>query len=144
MYVDTLAIELGRYIREHTPPLPLFEAAASLLVPVPLAPKRLKERGFNQALLLAAALGKTLSLPVDTNTLLRVKETKSQVECETPKERQENISGAFALRENSNLKGKTILLVDDVYTSGATMNECARLLRKGGAREIWGVAVAKG
>lgn len=144
MYVGALAIELERYMNQHTPPLPAFRAAASLLVPVPLAPKRFNERGFNQALLLAAALGKILAIPVDTNTLLRIKETKPQVECETSQERQKNVLGAFALRESGDLKGKTILLVDDIYTSGATMNECARLLKRAGARTVWGVAVAKG
>lgn len=143
-YGDALAAELQRYMREHTPPLPIFEASTSLLVPIPLASQRLRERGFNQALLLAEALGKLLSITVDANTLIRVRETKPQVECETSKERQENISGAFALRDGSNLKGKTILLADDVYTSGATMNECARLLRRAAAKAVWGVAVAKG
>jgi ComF family protein len=144
MYTDTLAREIERYLREHTPPLPAFEAPAFLFVPVPLAAGRLKERGFNQALLLASSLGKLLSIPVVADTLMRVRETKPQIECETPKERRENMLGAFALRENASLKGKTILLVDDVYTSGATMNECARLLKEAGAQAVWGVAVARG
>lgn len=131
-------------MRNRTPPLPAFEAPPCLLVPVPLAPQRLKERGFNQALLLAEALGKLFTIPVNAGALMRVRETKPQVECETPKERQENMGGAFALRDESNLKGKTILLADDVYTSGATMNECARLLKKSGVRAVWGIAVARG
>lgn len=144
MYCDTLAVTVENYIRAHTPPLPTFDPSSSLFTAVPLAPQRLKQRGFNQALLLAEALGKLLSISVDANTLVRTRETKPQVECETPKERQENIAGAFAVRENTNLKGKTILLVDDVYTSGATMNECARVLRRAGAHTVWGVAVARG
>lgn len=114
-------------------------ADADLLVPVPLHPRRLQHRGFNQALLLAlafpgAALGR--------ETLARVRHTLPQVGL-NPKERRENVHRAFAVSRPGEVKGKNVLLVDDLYTTGATVRECARVLKRAGARRVEVLTVAR-
>ena len=114
-----------------------------LLVPVPLYKSRLRWRGYNQAEEIAKELSKSLDVPIENNCLIRRKSTTPQIEL-TGLEREENIKGAFSCQNAERIKGKKILLVDDVYTTGATMEECARVLKEMGAREVWGVVVAKG
>lgn len=115
-----------------------------VLVPIPLSQKRLRKRGYNQAQLLARALGKKFNLEIQP-LLKRVKETKPQYGLKR-EERQENMKGAFALNDEglriNDKKGVTIL-VDDVLTTGSTMLEAAKVLKKNGVKEVWGVALAK-
>lgn len=113
-----------------------------VLVSVPLHSKRKKWRGFNQAETLARLLAKSLGMPF-ADILIRVIDTKTQVGLKRD-ERRKNVVGAFSIKEGTKVRGKTILLVDDVYTSGATMGECCRVLKKAGAKEVWGMAVALG
>jgi len=109
---------------------------ADILIPVPLAQKRAKERGYNQAGLLAKEISKITGIPVVDNFLVRVKYTEAQKKM-TPKERQENLRGAFRIiPPYSKAKGKRILLVDDVFTTGSTVNECSRILKKGKPKSI--------
>ena len=114
-------------------------AAADLLAPVPLHPKRLRHRGFNQALLLAQAFSQA---PVAREALGRTRPTRPQVGLK-PKERRDNVKGAFSVTDPSLVKGKNVLLVDDLYTTGATVKECARVLRKAGARQVEVLTVAR-
>jgi ComF family protein len=114
-------------------------AAADLLVPVPLHPKRLKSRGFNQALLLARTFPE---LPWSRDALVRTRHTVPQVELK-PRERQANVKGAFAVRDPALVQGKQVLLMDDLYTTGATVKECARVLRRAGARRVEVLTVAR-
>jgi len=114
-------------------------ADADLIVPVPLHRKRLKQRGFNQALLLAQAFSQ---VPLGREVLMRVRHTIPQVELK-PKERRDNVKGAFAVPEPSLVKGKNVLLLDDVYTTGATVSECAKVLRRAGARRVEVLTVAR-
>ncbi len=114
-------------------------AVAELLVPVPLHPRRLKARGFNQALLLAQAFDEA---PVARDALVRVRHTVPQVKL-NPKERRDNVKGAFAVPNPARVKGKSILLVDDLFTTGATVKECARVLRRAGARRVEVLTVAR-
>ncbi len=114
------------------------QAPAELIVPLPLHPQRLAERGFNQAGEIAAHLEKRLKIPVDRYSLQRTRATPAQAELPL-KERHKNVRGAFECR--SDLSGKHILLLDDVMTSGATANECARVLKLHGAARV-SVAVA--
>jgi ComF family protein len=113
------------------------------LVAVPLHGKKLKERGFNQSEELAKGLSQHLKLPVFDNALIKIKQTRSQTELKK-EERGKNIQGAFLCPCPDFVKNKRILLVDDVFTSGATMEECAKVLKNTGAKEVWGVAVARG
>jgi ComF family protein len=105
------------------------------IIPVPLHPTRLRERGFNQALLLGKTLGKIHNKIVLTRALRRIRNTIPQVQLDHS-ERVRNVRGAFAVKKQQEIIDKRLLLIDDVYTTGATVNECARVLKKSGAKEI--------
>ena len=109
-----------------------------LVVSIPLHPKREKSRGYNQSELLARVIGKELGLPV-VNLLARVKNNSSQTGLNED-ERRKNVAGIF--RFKTGINGKKILLVDDVLTTGATMEEGAKVLKEAGAGEILGAVVA--
>ncbi|MDX9710224.1 MAG: ComF family protein [Trichloromonas sp.] len=104
-----------------------------LILPVPLHPQRLRERGYNQSLLLARRLGKSLRVPTESRRLQRVRPTPPQQGLPLAA-RQRNLRGAFAL--STPLRGEKVLLIDDVMTTGATVRECAQVLKSGGAGEI--------
>lgn len=120
----------------------LRECVADRIVPVPLHPRRLRWRGFNQALLLARQLSRSYGIPADPFTLLRVKETPPQTQL-NEEERRRNVRGAFGVAAGRSIEGARILLVDDVYTSGATVNECSRTLRRAGAADVSVVTLAR-
>jgi ComF family protein len=113
----------------------------SILIPVPLHQKRLHWRSFNQAEKIAMILGERLHLPLLTD-LVRIKNTKPQVKLNA-EARKTNVKDCFAWAGN-NLQGKNIFLIDDVTTTGSTLNECAKALKSAGADEIWGLVVANG
>jgi ComF family protein len=117
-------------------------AVPHLLVPMPLAAKRMATRGFNQSQLIAAALGKRMQIPVDARELLRVRDTPPQTGL-TREERLKNVRDAFDCA--GSLAGRNVALVDDVMTTGATMSEAARVLKKQGAArvEAWTIARAE-
>ena len=118
--------------------------AGFILIPVPLEKRKLKWRGFNQAEEIGKELAKFFKTPLMNGILMKIKTTLPQVEL-FGEERKENIKGAFLVGKDENLiKGKKILLVDDVYTTGATMEECARVLKIAGAKEIIGIVIARG
>ncbi|MBL7131128.1 MAG: ComF family protein [Candidatus Omnitrophica bacterium] len=104
------------------------------LVPVPLHPKKLRQREFNQAELLAKEINRQIPVPI-TNALMRIKQTSSQTTL-PPEKRFSNIAGAFKIRDAKEVAQKSILLIDDVLTSGATANECSRVLKQEGAKRI--------
>jgi len=106
-----------------------------LLVPVPLHPKRLRERGFNQALLLARALSRRTEIPCQGRILQKKRPTPPQVQLDGG-ERERGVKGAFHIADREGVEGKTILLIDDVYTTGATVNECSKVLIRGGAKRV--------
>ena len=132
--VPALAVFLNDYLKEN--PLP-----GDVLVPVPIHPKRLRERGYNQSSLLARELSRLSGLPLVDNCLVRTVYIAPQAKAASAAERLRNISGAFACR-NTYLYGKGIILIDDVSTSGATMNACAAALKSAGAAAVWGLALA--
>lgn len=113
-----------------------------VLVPVPLHPKRLRQRGYNQSQLLAKELGRLARLPVVSNYLLRQRPSPPQTGTTSAAERQANVAGAFSCRDER-LKGKQILLIDDVATSGATLSACAAALKAAGAGSVWGLTIAR-
>lgn len=120
----------------------LAVCAAEVIMPVPLHPKRLRWRGFNQSILLAREVSRAYSVPMDPFSLRRVRETPPQTEL-NEEERRRNVRGAFALAPGRSIERRNVLLVDDVYTSGATVNECVRTLRKSGARKVFVLTLAR-
>jgi ComF family protein len=106
-----------------------------MLVPVPLAAKRLRQRGFNQAAMLARWLGTSLDIPCDERLLLRVQDTSAQQELKADA-RKNNLRNAFALVPDAPVKGRHLALVDDVLTTGATAQALARLLMDAGAARV--------
>lgn len=112
------------------------------LVPVPLHPRRLRERGYNQSSLLARELGKLINLPVIEDCLVRVKEAQPQVRTATVEDRRKNVTDAFKC-QNGKVRGKQIILIDDVCTSGATLESCASALKSEGVTSVWGLTLAR-
>ncbi len=107
----------------------------SILMPIPLHPLRLRERGYDQALLLANAISSVTELPVLHSHLIRVRNTPHQTGL-NQKERFTNITGAFKIKPSSTVQNKKIILVDDLLTTGATVNEAAKALKAGGANKV--------
>ena len=113
-----------------------------MIIPVPLHPTRLRVREFNQSLLLADQLGRHLVRPVSATTLTRIIATDPQTTL-TRQARLRNLRKAFAVRRPRELMGKRILLVDDVFTTGTTLNECAKILRKSGSGPVFALTLAR-
>lgn len=113
-----------------------------LVLPLPLEKSRLRWRGFNQAEELAKNFCQDFNLEMRNDILFKIKKTKPQMELKG-KERFENIKGAFEIKNPEEIRGRKILLIDDVYTTGATMEEAARILKNFGAKEVWGLVLAR-
>jgi competence protein ComFC len=133
-----LAAPLAKLLNDYliTNPTP-----REVLVPVPLHPKRLRERGYNQSNLLAHELGKLTNLPVVDDCLIRLRHTPPQARTSTVDERRSNVSKTFSCRDNR-LQDREVLLIDDVSTSGATLDACASALKTDGATSVWGLVLA--
>lgn len=129
-----LAKPLGRFLSELRMP------EADGIVPVPLTKKALRQRGFNQTLLLARVLSKSCGIPVHMDLLYKKKETLPQIGLGA-KERITNIKNAYEV--NGDIKGLTLILLDDVMTTGATARECSKTLIKAGAKEVTVVTLAR-
>jgi len=113
-----------------------------VIVPVPLHRRRLRERGFNQSLLLARILAADLGNQLDYLSLIRNRYTQAQTGLKK-KERKKNVKGAFSIIRPDTIKDKKILLIDDVFTTGHTLNECARTLKKSGATTVICLTLAR-
>ena len=133
---------LGDWLAEALKDSRLAARRFDLVVPVPLHPARQRERGFNQAELLAAELRRVSGLTV-RNVLQRTRYTATQTQFDRS-ERMENLRGAFRLRRGSNVQDLRMLLVDDVLTTGSTLSECASVLREAGALSVHAVTAARG
>lgn len=143
-YIKELAKPLTSLIIAHLIYLnKLSNFGDFLLIPVPLYKKKLKQRGFNQTEEIAKELSKNLKIPFFNNALIKTKQTPAQVKLKK-EEREENIKGTFLCQKPEMIKNKKILLVDDVFTTGATMEEAALILKRAGAKEVWGIVVARG
>jgi ComF family protein len=112
----------------------------SVLIPIPLAPKRLRERGYNQSEMLTRALARQWRIPVALDVLVRTRETPTQTAL-TPETRLANVAGAFSVTKGNS--GPILVLVDDVFTTGATLAEAARALEQAGATRVLGVTFAR-
>jgi len=137
--VRALAAPLAKLLKDYlvTNPVP-----GELLVPVPLHQKRLRERGYNQSSLLAWELGKLTNLTVIDDRLIRQRHTPPQARTSNVDERRSNVAGAFVCRDDK-LRDKQILLIDDVSTSGTTLDACAAALKAAGASSVWGLVLAR-
>jgi ComF family protein len=109
---------------------------------VPLHPRRLRERGYNQSRLLAGELSRRIALPVIEDCLIRVKQAQPQVRAHDVQERQRNVADAFVCRDEK-VNGKQLILIDDVCTSGATLESCAVALKSKGVASVWGLTLAR-
>jgi len=116
--------------------------APHIIVPVPLHISRLRQRGFNQAVLLGKVLSQQLSLPLLPDTLVRTRQTEPQIRLSAA-ERRLNVKGAFTVKRPVTVVGKRILLLDDVMTTGSTMDECAKELKKAGAVVVIAATIAR-
>ncbi len=140
---DPLALLLAESLAHHPLSLP------DLVVPVPLHPRRLRFRGFNQAEVLARTLMKKLlpgtPVPVCADLLSRIRFTKPQMKTDSKSERLANLSDAFTVPVEvaGPLVGKYVWLVDDIATTGTTLDECARSLKRAGAKTVWGIVIAR-
>ena len=117
--------------------------ASTRIIPVPLHDKRLKSRGFNQASIIAQALSKSLRLPLDDVSLLRVSGTEQYRAGLDAKGRHDTVAGAFQVRHPRMVAGEVILLIDDVFTTGATVSACAEALSQGGAGSVFVLTIAR-
>ena len=126
---------LGQCLSEHPPPVP------DVIIPVPLHRRRERERGFNQAALLAAGVGRHLQRPVDYHSLIRRQYTPPTHGL-SRREREKVMKDAFICRAGRRLRGKTILLIDDILTTGATASGCSTALLQGGAAGVYVLTVA--
>lgn len=117
-------------------------AGKLLVLPVPLHPRRLRDRGFNQSLLLARYVASSLNADLDCLSLRRTRFTQPQTGL-TGEERKKNVRKAFGVVAKTGLKGKSLLLIDDVATTGSTLNECARVLKKAGVKEVCCLVLAR-
>jgi len=131
---------------EALKPIVLFKEIVreGVIQPIPLTKTKLRERGFNQAELIARYFQKFFNLPI-ADFLIRKKETLSQAQLKSKKERYHNLRGAFSLKEkNIDLSGQKIVLVDDVITTGSTVKEAAKVLKRAGAFKVYTLTLAKG
>jgi len=143
-YIKELATSLTLLIITHFNLIQKeFSPENYILVSVPLSKKKLKKRGFNQSEEIGRELSENLKINLIPDCLVKEKETLPQMEL-AKEERIKNLKGAFSVLNAEKIKDKKIILVDDVYTTGATMEECAKVLKRAGAAQVWGVAVARG
>lgn len=129
-YADFYAGVMAAVIRQEP------EASCEVVTWVPISKKRRRRRGYDQAQLLACALAKHLELPAEP-CLLKRRDNPAQSGIRDREARKKNVSGAYTPHPSASIAGKRVLLVDDVITTGATMEECARILRKSGARSVF-------
>lgn len=137
-----IGVELGSIVGQLVRPA-LGDIAIDFIVPVPLHPVKERERGYNQSVFIAEGISVAIGRPVHARLLKRVRHTRTQTALNTA-ERKENVAGAFALnaRHASAVREATVLLVDDIITTGATIIECARALKHHGALHVYAASIA--
>lgn len=136
-----VAPRLARLLFETQQREPL--RSATRIMPVPLHAERLRERGFNQAALLAGALARLTRLPLDEWSLVRTIHTARHRAGMDARARRESVEAAFAVTRPRLVEGESILLVDDVFTTGATISACAKALKDAGARDVFVLTIAR-
>ena len=112
------------------------------IIPVPISKKRYKERGYNQSLLIAKEIARQTNLKLVNNCLIKTKNIIEQSKL-NKEDRQQNIQGVYKLQNEQLIKNKNVILVDDIYTTGSTVNECSRMLKQGKTNKIGVLVLAK-
>ena len=144
--VQPAANVLGRMLAETLTGLEPWLEKSAVLVPVPLSKNKRRQRGFNQAELIARAALKTHGsrelFQLAPSLLVRVRDTHSQIGL-TGHQRRENLRGAFVVTRAQEIAGREVVVVDDVYTTGTTVSECSRVLKRAGAPRVWVATVAR-
>lgn len=139
--IRSLDSVLARILAEYIGVYRLSFPEGSVIFPIPLHPSRKRTRGFNQSESIAKVLGASLGILVRDDILAKIKSTTPQIAF-SREERLRNVNGTFGVRMPEAVKGKTILLLDDVKTTGATLEEAARVLKNAGAGHIWAITIA--
>ncbi|MDP2684873.1 MAG: ComF family protein [bacterium] len=142
-YIKELYQPLGALLLNTINTNNIINNKKTIIISIPLHKKRQLERGYNQSTLLAKYIAKKLNLPYYDQLIIRKKNTEIQAHL-LKKERLLNLNGAFKIKKNLDFHGKNVIIVDDVATTLATLNSCARLLKRAGATEIWGLVIARG
>lgn len=145
--VKGLAESLAELTTESLKDLGVDLGTRSIIIPVPIHPVKQLERGFNQAAILASLLGKRLGIEVWSDFLLKTRDNPSQTKLKL-KERAKNVRFTYRIERKDKrrkiIKGRDVIIIDDVFTSGATLRECAKIAKKAGARFVYLLAIAKG
>ncbi|MFA5249257.1 MAG: phosphoribosyltransferase family protein [Candidatus Paceibacterota bacterium] len=141
-YLKDLAYPLSYLIILHLEYLKKKLPADAILMPVPLCAKKERERGYNQSNELAKILSRAWGTELCSENLIKIKNTPAQATLGKA-QRKENLKNCFAVKRKEEIEGKRIYLIDDVYTTGATMEECAKTLKEAGASQVWGITVAR-
>ena len=136
--VKAAAPELGQLLADY---LKLHPLAGDVIFPVPLHPRRLRERGYNQSALLAKELGKLTGIRVESRLLTRKKDALPQVNTASKNQRRDNVAESFSC--SGKVSGEAVILVDDVATTGSTLSACATALKDAGAASVWGLVLAR-
>jgi competence protein ComFC len=137
-YCETLALLLSKKIKEMT-----NIGDFDIIMSVPLHKNKQNSRGYNQSLLISKYISKTFNIPDVSASLQRVKDTRSQ-SLLAKGQRYDNVKDAFKVKDASKVKGRNILLIDDVLTTGSTLDECSRVLKQSGAKMVVGAVIATG
>lgn len=138
-----MALPLNDLVSKYLKNLNLNINKSYIVIPIPIHKNKKAERGFNQSEIIAGQVAEKLNLPLESDNLIRQKETKSQTEFQDWEQRKNNLKNSFTVYFPEKIKNKNILLIDDIYTSGATIGEAAETLRKSGAKKIIALVIAK-
>jgi len=120
----------------------LFLKKYDIIIPVPISKKRIKQRGYNQSSLLALEISKVFNIEYNDNSLIKSKHTESQSSL-NKEERIKNVENVYSVKNQEKILNKKILLLDDIYTTGSTVNECSKVLKQEGAKNIGILTIAK-
>lgn len=123
--------------------LPAFLAISPIVLPVPLHPRRLNWRGFNQSEIIAQKIAEHFNWPCDPHLIKRIKNLKPQADIKDKKTRRKNVSGIFTCANSETVNNQQVILIDDISTTGSTLDDCARALKSAGAKEVIGFVLAR-
>ncbi|MFA5169524.1 MAG: ComF family protein [Candidatus Paceibacterota bacterium] len=141
-YIKDLCQPLSILILTHLQAIGMEINKSFIIIPIPMTDKKKRRRGFNQSEEMGKTISESTGIPLLSNMLIKIRETAPQMELKR-EERINNIKDCFKIEKGEIIKDKIILLLDDVYTTGSTMEECAKALKQSGAKEVWGLTVAR-